>query len=187
MCPLPSRKPTCSAQKRGYSLVEVMAAVAILSVALVVMLAVRNRAVAQAVDARNLSLAARLGLQLLHRIEAGRIPDIVDGYQGDFSDAGFAAFHYVIGLGDGSNFAASGLSAEELAWRGYLETRAEEAKDEEAERPEFTRVFVTVRYPGGGGEEAEYRIETLLPTWAVYQDFEAYEERWAQNRPAKVE
>ncbi len=181
---------TSSRQRRGFTLIEVMAAVLLLAVGLTLMLQERNTAIARAVTARNLSIASRLGALLLHRIEAARVPDLVDGYQGDFADYGEPDFRFILGLGDGSAYASGiGLSDEELAWRQAAEESYEETTEEEEEQPEFTRVFLTVLYPTGRAVDdfAEYHLETVLPTWAVYQDFELWEQTWGDNLPAELQ
>lgn len=177
---------TSRSRSRGFTLIEVMAAVLLLAVGLTLMLQERNAAIARAVTARNLSIAARLGNQLLHRIAAARVPDLDDGYQGDFADYGEPDFRFVIGLGDGSAFAGGiGTSDEELIWRQAAERQAEEQGDDQdtEEQPEYTRVFLTVLYPTGraAGDFGEYHLETLLPTWAVYQDFDLWEQLWGGN------
>ncbi|TAH38531.1 MAG: prepilin-type N-terminal cleavage/methylation domain-containing protein [Planctomycetota bacterium] len=182
-----------SCRRSGFSLVEVMAAVMLLAIALVVMLGQRDQAISSAAGARDLSIASRLALQLLHRIECARVSELFDGYQGDFSEEGFPDFTYVVGVGDASNFAAGlGESSAEQAWRDELQRRAEEREDQEDEdgeesKPELTRVFVTVVYPGRGGDPGEYHLESLVPTWAVEQDFELYETKWGANLPKEVE
>lgn len=176
--------------RSGFTLVEVMAAVMLLGLFLVIMLGQRDHAIAKAAAARNLSVASRLALQMLHRIECGRIPELFDGYEGDFNEEGFPEFLYLVGIGDASRFAsaAAGDSDAEQAWRDDLIRKEEEREDQEGDenKPEHTRVFVTVTYPGTEGEET-YTLEALVPTWAVEQDFELYEERWGANLPEEVE
>lgn len=173
-------------RRAGFSLIEVLAAVLLLAVALTTMLQLRNEALASAVDSRNLSIASRLGLQLMHRIEAARVPDLFDGYQGDFADEGFPEFTWVLGLGDGSAFAGATPEDEnERIWRQRAERQAEDEDDEQ--KPELTRVYLTVRYPAGDGGEATWELEQLVPTWAVEQDFELWEELWSENLPPDID
>ena len=173
-------------RRAGFSLIEVLAAVMLLAVALTTMLYLRDEAVGSAMDSRARSIASRMALQMLHRIEAARVPDLFDGYLGDFADESFPEFTYVIGLGDGSAFSSSsGADDSELAWRNAAVQREEEGEDEE--KPELTRVFLTVNFPSSDGEGAEYQLEALLPTWAVYQDFELWDQLWGGNLPPEIQ
>ena len=67
----------------------------------------------------------------------------------------------------------------------------EEERDEEDDsdvEPEKTRVIVLVSYPSFMDEELEYRLETMLDTWAVEQKFDLYDEIWgSNNNSAKIE
>ena len=107
------------------------------------------------------------------------IPDLYDGYEGDFSEEGQGQFTYVIGLGDGSQFAAGGEDPTEEVWRRFL-SNAEDERDEDSMQPEFERVFLTITYPSvrDGEEFDSLTLETLIDTWAVYQDFELYRALW---------
>lgn len=173
-------------RRAGFTLIEVLAAVLLLAVALTVMLQLRNQALGSAVDSRARSIASRMALQLYHRIEAARVPDLFDGFQGDFADEGFPEFTFVVGLGDGSAFAGGvGQDDGELAWRDAAAKSLEESEEEQ--KPELTRVFLSVRYPGADGNESTYTLEGLLPSWAVFQDFDLWEQLWGGNLPPEVE
>ncbi len=171
--------PSHSAGRRGFTLMEIMAAVTLLAIIFTTVMQIRSGAMAKAAHARSLSVASRLGLALQHRIEAGFVPDLYDGYEGDFSEDGFGDFHYVIGIGDGSQYASGGESEEESVLRRFRQNEEEE-RDEDAMQPEFTRLFITVRFPSlrNSGEEESYTLESLVDTWAVYQDFELYRALW---------
>lgn len=185
-CPRSNAIPWNRGSADGFSLIEIMAALMLLAVSLTIMLDLRNRSIGKAAEAHYLSVASRLGLQLLHRIEAGRVADLFDGYTGDFSDSKYPNFVYVIGIGDGSAYASGALSEEEEVWREAAEEEYDEEADAE-EKPPMTRVFITITYPNAEGEEAEFNLETLCPTWAVYQDFELYDATWAGNLPEEVQ
>ena len=172
--------------KRGFTLIEVMASLVLLAVALVSLLQLRNDAVARAATARSTSIASRLGLSFIHKVEAGRVADLFDGFQGDFAEDGFGDFSYMVGIGDGSAFAGDPGSESEMAWRDSART-AEEDDSEVAELPEYTRIFLSISWPGSSGEDASLRLETLLPTWAVHQDFELWEALWATNSPGDIQ
>ena len=168
-----------------------MAAVFLMVVALVILLQLRESAMAGAADSRSRSIAARTSNHFLHRIRAARIQDLYDGQQGDFSDQGFPDFLWTLGLGDGS--AHSGIRGEadsEEAWRQAAEELTEQTLEDESENGygvEFTRVFLTVEYPSAKGGSISYALETLLPTWAIEQDFEVWEELWGEVIPTEIE
>ncbi|MCH2112458.1 MAG: prepilin-type N-terminal cleavage/methylation domain-containing protein [Planctomycetes bacterium] len=173
--------------KKGFTLIEVMAAVMLLAIAMSLMLQLRNQALSRAIDSRSESIASRMGLMLLHRIEAARMDELYDGSTGDFSEEGFPDFSWVIGIGDGSPYAAGiGEEDAESAWRLQAEQLLEDQIEGE-QTPEFTRIFLTVSYPGADGQPSNHTLETLLPTWAIQQDFELYEATWPGLLPLAVE
>lgn len=175
-----------SKRQAGFTLIEVMAALMLLAVTLVTMLQLRDSAIARAANSRSLALASRLGARMMHQIEAARIPDLFDGMQGDFSEAGESHLLWVIGIGDGSSFSGNQASSEaEDIWRDLKEKSYEDL--DEAERPEFTRVFVTVSWEGWTGDQRSFTLENLLPSWAVYQDFEAWRKAWGSTQSEGIE
>lgn len=166
-----------------------MAAIALLAVIFATVMQVRQGAVAKATDAYARSVAARLSLNLMRRIECGLIPDLYDGYQGDFSEDGFGEFTYLIGIGDGSQYASMSENPAEDIWREFRRDDEDE-RDEDAAQPEFTRIFLTVSFPNprpGEEETSSYTLETLVDTWAVYQDIQLYEALWPDLRAEQVQ
>ncbi len=174
--------------RRGFTLLEIMVALALLATVFVLVMQAQRQAIAQAADARSQSIAARLGAQFLHRVEAGMVPDLHDGYSGDFSEEGYGSFTYVVGLGDGSRFASGPLDESEAAWREF-KRRIEEEADEDEVLPPETRVFLTISYPAFGPSEEPrtYAIETLVDSWAIHQDFRLYEALWPDLLPEAIE
>lgn len=170
----------------GFSLIEVMAAVLLLGIAMTYLLQLRSEAVARAAVARNLSISSRLARDLLARIRAGRVADLFDGYTGDFSEEGFPDIRYVLGIGDGSIY-ASGTNEEsqsEQIWRQSKEDQYQEEQDKD-QKPPYTRLFLTVEYPDQKGETEKFSLETVVETWAIEQDFELFQEKWGKNLPAE--
>lgn len=170
----------------GFTLMEVMAAVMLIAIALTVMLDLREQAVARAANGHRLAVAARLGSQLLHRIEAGMELDVIDGTQGDFAEEGYDDFLYIVALGDGSSYAENDeidTDSPEWAWRDSLRKREDDRIEEDGDdqRPEKTRVVIRISYPGFDLEMREYRLEAMIDSWAVYRDFELYEDLWGSN------
>jgi len=178
-----------SPRQQGFTLLEVMAAIALLAVIFATVMQVRQGAVAKATDAYGRSVAARLSLNFIRRIECGLIPDLYDGYQGDFSEDGFGEFTYLIGIGDGSQYASMSENPAEDIWREFRQDD-EDDRDEDAAQPEFTRIFLTVTFPNprpGEEETSSYTLETLVDTWAVYQDIPLYEALWPDLRAEQVQ
>lgn len=175
-------------RRSGFSLIEVMAAMGLLTIIFTVMMEVRFSAIAKAANARSNSIAARLGTALLHEIEAGLIADLEDGYRGDFSDSGQGKFTYVIGIGDGSRF--SGGESEDFSEKVIREFRQDqqEAEGVDVIKPERTRVFLTIEFPSAkdGGTES-MSFETLISTWAVEQDFPLYRNIWPDLQPNAIQ
>ncbi|MDP6941689.1 MAG: prepilin-type N-terminal cleavage/methylation domain-containing protein [Planctomycetota bacterium] len=171
----------------GFSLIEVMASLMLLAIAMILLLQIRNDSISRAAEARSLSIASRMSRQLLHRIEAARVEDLFDGYSGDFSDYGFPQFSYVVGVGDASAFAnlESAEDAEE-AWR--LPLREDATEEDEEVKPKLTRIFITTTYPSSDPEkDTAFTLEALLPTWAVERDFELWQQLWPSNAPEAIE
>jgi hypothetical protein len=171
---------------------EVMAAVMLLAITLTVILSLRDQAVGRAANARSLAVATRLANLMMHRIEGGLVPEIFDGLEGDFAEEGFAEFSFRLGIGEGSIVALDNVETDspEYAWRRDKEEAWEAAEGEEDDngvKPEKTRVVVAVQWPKFSGDPQDYRLESLIETWAVRQDFELWEATWGNIDLAEVE
>ena len=177
-----------TSRRRGFTLLEVLAALGLLAVVFTVLMQVRMGATAKAATARSTSIAVRLGNQLLHRIEAGLVQDLDDGFRGDFSEQGYGDYRYVIGIGDGSNYAGGEPSDTEEVWRRYRENLAEEEGNASVIKPERTRIFLTVEFPSyrNPTEPDQLTLETLIDTWAVEQDYTLYRNLWPDLQPAEI-
>ena len=172
---------------------EVMAAIMLLAIVLTTLMDLRNKSIGRAADGRNLAVATRLSGTLMHQIQAGMVRDLYDGMAGDFSEEDYPEFSYVIGVGDSSIINDStdlDTDSPEYIWRKALEKREEDRQDEEGDdiKQEKTRVIIVVTYPSFTDEPLEYRLETMLDTWAVEQAFEMYQAIWGSNNDtAKIE
>jgi len=171
---------------------EVMAAVMLLAITLTVILSLRDQAVGRAANARSLAVATRLANLMMHRIEAGLVPELFDGLEGDFADEGFADFSFRLGIGEGSIVALDNVETDsaEYAWRRDKEEdwqAAEEEEEDSGVKPEKTRVVVAVQWPQFSGDSRDYRLESLIETWAVFQDFQLWEATWGDNVLTEIE
>jgi len=184
-----------SRRLRGFTLLEVMAAMGLLAIVFTVLMQVRMGATAKAATARSMSVAARLSNKLIHEIEAGLVQDLRDGSSGDFSEEGFGEFLWTIGIGDASNYTGGrDATDEELVWRNWRENQAQgedsggSTGGESLIKPEHTRVYVTVEFPSyrNPGEVESLTLETLIDTWAVEQDFILYRNLWPELQPAEI-
>jgi prepilin-type N-terminal cleavage/methylation domain-containing protein len=173
-------------RRSGFTLLEVMVALVLIGTVFVLLTQAERESVAKAADARSQSIAARLGEQFIHRIEAGQVPDLTDGLQGDFSMDGYGQFTWLLGIGDGSDY-AGGYADESEATLREFRRQADEERGEDELLPERTRIFLTVSYPSLRDQSrAEYRIETLVDTWAIEQDFALFEQLWPELSPAAI-
>lgn len=93
---------------RGFTLVEVMTAVAILGIGLVSLILAVNRAKDTAYVTRSVKAVRHLASNLMSKIETGRLENLYDGQSGDFSEEGYPEFQYQIGIGDESTVQTSG-------------------------------------------------------------------------------
>ena len=133
---------------RGFTLLEVMIAVAIIATTLLYLVLARNRAVTQAADTNNYLLAVQLADMKLADILTH--PDKLNGDEsGDFSDE--AKF-------------LKNTDLTEYTWRSTVEEEQSNATDDTGnEPPEFVawRVEVAVSYPGVHDERETYTLETI--------------------------
>ncbi len=175
-------------RRSGFSLIEVMAAMGLLTIIFTLMMQVRISSVSKAANARSNSIASRLGNALLHKIEAGLFADLQDGYRGDFSDLEYGNFTYVIGVGDGSRH--SGGASDDPSERIIREFRQDqqEAEGVDVIKPEKTRIFLTVSYPSAKDSSMDSMVfETLISTWAVEQDYNLYRNIWPDLQPTAIQ
>lgn len=171
----------------GFTLLEVMVALVMIATVFVLVTQAQRESVAKAADARSQSIAARLGEQFIHRIEAGQVPDLVDGLEGDFSVDGYGSFIWLLGIGDGSNYSGGYLDDTEAVLREFRR-KAEEERGADEILPERTRIYFTISYPSfRDGTREEYQIETLVDSWALEQDFALFEQLWPELMPTAIQ
>lgn len=120
---VPSRR--AAAGRSGFTLIEVVAAVATMATALLYVLAIRNRNLGRAQDAKNLWIACQLAKQKMSEME-------LMGYPDEISDSGA----YEDGKG--------------LSWSVEVSTRSDEELGGELRH---VKVVVKYRRTGDEGEE----------------------------------
>ena len=157
------------ARDAGLSLIEVMIAVALLSVALVALIGKVHGCIdtARVTEAQNAS--REYATELLAEIEAGLVDSLFDGYLGDFADKGYPQLRYVVRLGEGASEATQDATGEEegelyRATSVAASANPEETDEDVADEP-FTRVRVTVEYPLPDGERiGTFTLEKRIAT-----------------------
>ena len=160
---------------RGFTLVEVTLALAILAFGLVSVMVARGRAVETALAARNLKIARLLAGSLLREVAAGLHEDLLDGTTGDFSEAGYPSFEWLVAIGEES-VAAAGEKSDDRTLAGFYaerqvkRDRAEAAGEELPEEP-FTPVAVRVTFPTLAEERAVFTLQALVETKILKGDF----------------
>lgn len=165
---------------RGLSLVEVMIAIAILSIALVALLTKVHGAIDTARVTEYQNAARELAKQLLADIEAGTVEDVMDGMNGNFGDprGSYPEITWMIGRGDSSTV---GMSTNPADVRRLYDKRASSDNpfglpadtdvttpaDPNTEEP-LTRVRIVVNFPTSDPEKVgTFMIERMLPTECV--------------------
>jgi hypothetical protein len=177
-------------RRSGMTLLEVMVALVFLATVFVLLTQVQRASVAKGANARAQSIAARLGEQFVRRVEAGMVPDLDDGYEGDFSEDGYGSFTYLVGIGDGSDFAGPDSSALDPAEEVLRRFRQQAEEDEEdTVLPEKTRLYLTISFPSFENPEelVHYSLETLVDSWAIEQDYALFEALWPGLLPAEIQ
>ena len=160
-----------SRSSRGFTLAEVLLAVAILAFGLVSVMVARTRAVETAFVARNLKVARMLAEGLLADIESGLHEDLVDGASGDFTEAKHPEVEWRVFVGDESVAAAyetkddqslAGFFAEKEAKR-----RETQSSGEEPPKEATTPLAVRVTFPTLDEERGVYTLEARVDTKAI--------------------
>ncbi|HET6203964.1 MAG TPA: prepilin-type N-terminal cleavage/methylation domain-containing protein [Planctomycetota bacterium] len=175
-----------SRPSRGFTLVEVLLAVAILAFGLVSVMVARARAVETAYVARNLKVARLLSEGLLGEIEAGLHEDLLDGASGDFAEAKHPEFEWRIFVGTDSVTEAHEAKDDESLAGFYAEKEARrlqaESSGEEPPAEPTTPVAVRVTFPTLGEERGIFTLEARVDTKAI--DGTTEEEAAAQGGAA---
>ncbi|MCI0589089.1 MAG: prepilin-type N-terminal cleavage/methylation domain-containing protein [Planctomycetes bacterium] len=160
-----------SRSSRGFTLAEVLLAVAILAFGLVSVMVARARAVETAFVARNLKVARMLAEGLLSQIESGIHEDLLDGASGDFSEENYPEFEWRVFVGDES-VAAAYEAKDDESLAGFFadkELARREAEDSGEELPPEPRTSVAVRvtFPTLSQERGVFTLEARVETGAI--------------------
>ncbi|MGH7151028.1 MAG: type IV pilus modification PilV family protein [Planctomycetota bacterium] len=160
-----------SRSSRGFTLAEVLLAVAILAFGLVGVMVARARAVETAIVARNLKVARMLAEGLLAEIQAGLHEDLLDGASGAFTEANYAEFEWRAFVGDESVAAAYEARDDESLAGFFADKEAArleaEASGEELPAEPTTSVAVRVTFPTLGQERGVFTLEARVETGAI--------------------
>lgn len=170
-----------SENARGFTLVEVMAAVAILGIGLVSLMLAVNRAKDSAFVTRNLKAVQHLSLNLMGEIESGKFETLHDGMLGNFSEQGFPEFEYEIGLGEDSSV---GSDSEDLRTdsekqrderRRYEESQNESGNSStstEKKETKYEQVTLKVKFKTLADEPVSYVLIKKMPTDIIDGNFQ---------------
>jgi prepilin-type N-terminal cleavage/methylation domain-containing protein len=154
---------------RGLSLVEVMIALGLLSVALIALISKVHGCIDTARVTEYQNAAREYAKELMAEIEAGTIDGLFDGAVGDFADRGYPHLRYAVRIGESSS--ASPLD-EESQQGLYKQTQASASASEAPDPKEtsaadepYTRIQITVEYPTAEGDKAAtFILEKMVPT-----------------------
>ncbi len=160
-----------SRSSRGFTLAEVLLAVAILAFGLVSVMVARARAVETAFVARNLKVARMLAEALLSQIQSGLHEDLLDGASGDFSEENYPEFEWRVFVGEES-VAAAYEARDDESLAGFfadkeVARREAEASGEELPPEPTTPVAVRVTFLTLGQERGVFTLETRVETAAI--------------------
>ncbi|HKB14410.1 MAG TPA: hypothetical protein VKF62_00010, partial [Planctomycetota bacterium] len=155
----------------GFTLAEVLLAVAILAFGLVSVMVARGRAVETAFVARNLKVARQLAEGLLAEIQSGLHEDLLDGASGDFTEANYPAFEWRVFVGDES-VAAAYESKDDESLAGFFADKEAARREAEASGEDLppepnTSVAVRVTFPTLGQERGVFTLEARVETAAI--------------------
>lgn len=171
-----------SALERGLSLVEVMIAIALLSIALVTLLSKIHGSIDLAKVAEYQNAARELAKQLMADIEAGTVEDVLDGTTGNFGDprGNYPELTWMIGRGDSSSIGSDTLQNannarlyDKRATSGNpfgIDPSLVDPYDEAAQSADepFTRIRIVVSFPTTDPEKlGTFVLEKMLPTECV--------------------
>jgi prepilin-type N-terminal cleavage/methylation domain-containing protein len=176
---LPKHKITSRANSkiRGLSLVEVMIAIALLSIALISLMTKIHDSIDLARISEYQNASRDLAKQLMADIEAGTVEDVLDGLNGNFENRGYSEITWMIGRGDASTIGADTATNT----RKLYDTRASDTNPFGQQVPigedpnintetdeACTRVRIVVTYPTVTSEKfGTFTLEKMLPTACV--------------------
>lgn len=171
-----------SSRLAGLSLVEVLIAIAILSVALVAMMAKVHGCIDTAHVTEFQNASREFAKELMADVEAGTIEGLQNGTQGNFADRGYPQITYVVGLGENSSVGSNLFSSSNEPQRKMYEKpnrndyesgnyqepaydTTDTSQDSEVAEEPYTRVRIVVTYPLDDPERmGNFVIERMIPT-----------------------
>jgi prepilin-type N-terminal cleavage/methylation domain-containing protein len=178
------RSPAQSVISRaGLSLVEVLIAIALLSIALITLMSKVHGCIDTAHVTEYQNAARELAKGMISDIEAGLVEGLFNGAQGTFEDKGYPQITYAVGFGDsssvGTNLMSSGGTANNRRLFDDRQSRYDGVRNEELEevKPDSTdtdptlseepymRVRVVVTFPTADPDRTgSFILERMVPT-----------------------
>jgi prepilin-type N-terminal cleavage/methylation domain-containing protein len=173
---------TSQQSTRGLSLIEVMIAIALLSIALITLISKVHGSMDLARVTEYQNAARELAKELMSDIEAGTVEDVLDGLTGNFGDprGNYSELTWVIGRGDSSSVGAQMF--QDSAGSRLYDKRSSDGNpfgssdpandpyantNNNADDP-LTRVRIVVSYPTGDPDKpGTFTLEKMLPTECV--------------------
>ncbi|MFN0206075.1 MAG: type II secretion system protein [Planctomycetota bacterium] len=170
-------------QRAGLSLIEVMIALALLSIALITLMSKVHGCMDTAHVTEYQNASRELAKGLMADVEAGLVEGLFNGAQGNFEDKGYPQISYVVGFGDtssvGSNYITNGYDPSKKPFNNLTNpydgvknddldlTRDVDATDTDpslSEEP-FMRVRIVITFPSANPEKPGVFIyERMVPT-----------------------
>ncbi|MBI3817620.1 MAG: prepilin-type N-terminal cleavage/methylation domain-containing protein [Planctomycetes bacterium] len=171
--------------RAGLSLIEVMIAIAILSIVLIALIERVHGCIDTAHTTEYQSAAREFAKELMSEIEAGLVDGLQNGTQGNFGDRNYEQITYVIGLGESSTVGSNSMNdnGATTARRMYEKdktpfsntntnidnkvdsTDPNNTSDPSLSEEPFTRIRIVVTYPSNNPEHpGTYTLERMVPT-----------------------
>lgn len=160
-----------TSDKRGFTLVEVMASVAILGIGLVSLVLAVNRAKETAYITRNIKAVRNLATNLLAEIENGKFERLYDGMTGNFASAGYPEFEFQIGVGEDTAVSAASedLRTDDERRRDELK-RQETSSDSSSSSTDGSTTDGTNNASTTNSNEIQYEQVTLRVTFKTLSE-----------------
>lgn len=172
-----------NANRAGLSLIEVMIAIALLSIALMTLMSKVHGCMDTAHVTEYQNASRELAKGLMAEVEAGLVEGLFNGAEGNFADKGYPQISFAIGLGDSSSVGSSYMSNSNNSSKRAFDNRMNpydgikndeldttqdvDATDTDpalSEEP-FMRVRIVIMFPSANPEKlGSFIYERMVPT-----------------------